>query len=74
MIICASSGLRPSSATQLIKGLRERASNDNAEEVKDFVKLRYRHLALLISEDEQGRMRFAVQATFQYSKGGNRRP
>lgn len=74
MIIHAFSGLRPSSTTQSSKGRRKGASGNSAEEVEDVVKLRYRDVALLISEDEQGRTRFAVQATFQYFKGGNRRP
>ena len=64
MIIYASSGLRPSSTTQSSKGRRKGASGNNAEEVEDVVKLRYRDVALLISEDEQRRIRFAVQATF----------
>lgn len=74
MIIHASSGLRPSSVTQSSKGRQSGACSDNAKEVEDVVKLRYRDTALLINEDEQGRTRFAVQATFQYFKGGNRRP
>ena len=74
MIIHASSGLRPSSTTQSSKARPKKASGKSEEAVEDVVKLRYRDMALLISEDEQGRTRFAVQATFQYFKGGNRRP
>ena len=42
--------------------------------VEEIVKLRYRDMALLVGEDEQGRARFAVEAVFTYFKSGNRRP
>ena len=74
MIIHASSGLRPSSTTQSSKAQRKGEANETAKEVEDVVKLRYSDVELLISKDEQGRTRFAVQATFKYFKGGNRRP
>lgn len=49
-------------------------ADKTAGEVEEVVKLRYRDVALLVGEDEQGRTRFAVEAVFTYFKGGNRRP
>ena len=74
MIIHASSGLRPSSTTQSSKARRKRESNDSVKEVEDVVKLRYGDVELRVGEDEQGRTRFAVRATFKYFKGGTWRP
>lgn len=74
MIIHASSGLRPSSVTQSNKGRRKMEADKTAGVVEEVVKLRYRGLALLVSQDDQGRPRFAVEAIFTYFKGGNRRP
>lgn len=74
MIIHASSGLRPSSVTQSNKGRRKMEADKTAGVVEEVVKLRYRDVALMIGEDEQGRTRFAVEAVFTYFKGGNRRP
>lgn len=74
MIIHASSGLRPSSTTSTTKGRHRVGTNEAAKEVEDVVKLRYGDVSLLISKDEQGYTRFAVQAAFKYFKGGNRRP
>ena len=71
MIIHASSGLRLSSTTQSSKGRPKEDSTGSAKEVEDVVKLPYRDIALLISEDEQGCTRFAVQATFEYFKRGH---
>lgn len=48
-------------------------AEEAAEEVEEVLKLRYGDLALLLSQDDQGRKRFAVEATFSYFKGGNRR-
>lgn len=73
MIIHASSGLRPSSVTQSNKGPRKMEADKTAGVVEEVVKLRYRDVALLVGEDEQGRARFAVEALFTYFKGGNRR-
>jgi hypothetical protein len=73
IIIHASSGLRPSS-TESSKARRKGESDDCAEEEEHAIKLRYRDVELRVGEDERGRTRFAVQATFNYFKGGNRRP
>ena len=73
MIIHASSGLRPSLITQSSKGRRKIEADKTAAVVEEVVKLRYQDIALLVSEDEQGRVRFAVEAVFTYFKGGNRR-
>lgn len=37
------------------------------------MKLRYGDVALMLTQDELGRTRFAVRPTFRYFKGGNRR-
>ena len=74
IIIHAFSGLRASSTTQSSKGQRKDEVVEAAEEAEDIVKLRYADMALLFSEDDHGRTRFAVQATFAYFKGGEMRP
>ena len=73
MIMHASSGLRPSSVKQPNKG-RKMETDKTAGVVEEVVKLRYRDVALLVGEDEQGHTRSAVEAVFTYFKGGNRRP
>lgn len=74
MIIHAYSGLRPSSTTQSSKARRTEESGECGEGAEDAIKLRYRDVELRVGEDERGRNRFAVRATFKYFKGGNRRP
>ena len=69
VIIHASSGLRPSSVTQSSKGRRKMEADKTAGVVEEVVKLRYRDVALLVSEDEQGRARFAVAALFHIFQG-----
>jgi hypothetical protein len=54
MIIRASSGLRPSLVTQSIKGRRKMEADKTAGVVEEVVKLRYRDVALLVGDDEQG--------------------
>lgn len=65
MIIHAYSGLWPSSTTQ--SGNRRRPAEETeetAQETEEVVKLRYGDVALMLTEDELGDTRFAVQPTF----------
>lgn len=73
MIIHASSGLRPSSTTKSSNGQRDEEAGVMAEKGEELAKLRYGDVALLLTEDDEGRTRFAVQAKFKFFKGDNRR-